>query len=266
MLPMNAIQHQPTPDDYLRMILHKYHVNHGANSLVDSAAKLIVPIIVQWSRITNIELVNVYFSGSFSKGTAIKGGTDVDFLISISSRTSYQLGYIYNSLHAFLVSKGYAAKKQNVSIGISISNVNIDLVPAKRQNQFGNDHSLYCRRTDSWIKTNIIAQHNYVIDSGRLDEIRLTKIWRNSHGLVFPSFCLELAVIEALYHQRSGQLASNFMMIMDYLACNSLNHRLIDPGNSNNIVTDELTDNDRMNISNIAYVSRRKPYWESIVW
>ena len=62
--------------------------------------------------------------------------------------------------------KGYAPKRQNVSIKVWVGGYDVDLVPGKRQEYFGDDHSLYRRRADTWIKTNVQTHINHVIAAG----------------------------------------------------------------------------------------------------
>jgi hypothetical protein len=66
----------------------------------------------------------------------------------------------------------------------------VDLVPGKRQNSYGNDHSLYRRRADTWTKTNVVTHINRVILNGRLAESRIIRLWRSQKSLDFPSFYL----------------------------------------------------------------------------
>ena len=104
---------------------------------------------------------------------------------------------------------GFSVRRQNVSIGIDYNSDQIDLVPARRQSQYGNDHSLYVSKKNSWIKTNIDTHISQVSNSNRLNEIKLVKIWRNANNLDFPSFYLELVVIDALYNRTTGATELN---------------------------------------------------------
>ena len=74
----------------------------------------------------------------------------------------------------------------------------MDLVPGKLQQGSTTYHSLWRRKAQTWTQTNIGLHVSTVRNSGRVNEIRLMKIWRQCHGLDFPSFYLELAVIRAL--------------------------------------------------------------------
>jgi hypothetical protein len=138
----------------------------------------------------------VHPSGSFAKGTANHSGTDIDLFISLKSDTTSTLKEIYSSLFNKVNAKGYAPKQQNVSINIRVGNYDVDLVPAKHQGGNSEDHSLYRRRADTWTQTNVVKHIAAVRNTGRISESRILKLWRTQKQLDFPSFYLELAVIE----------------------------------------------------------------------
>ncbi|MEM1393345.1 MAG: hypothetical protein AAGG00_08645 [Cyanobacteria bacterium P01_H01_bin.150] len=158
-------------DKYLQGIIYKYTLD---SSGAENAAKSLYRLIDIWA---NGYLIETKLSGSLAKGTAISLGTDADIFISLSSAIGYTLSLsdIYNSLYEKVISAGYTARKQNVSIGVNIGNYKIDLVPACRQSQYGNDHSLYKSKTNSWTQTNIDRHIYDVRNSNRLNEIKLTK-------------------------------------------------------------------------------------------
>lgn len=99
-----------------------------------------------------------------------------------------------------------------------------------------------------------------------MDEIRAIKIWRNLHQLDFPSFYLELTVLDALSGKSRNQLAANFLTVLEYLRDSLVNARVIDPANSNNTVSDDLSSAEKQVVANAAATSRNKPYWSDIIW
>ncbi|GAX45304.1 hypothetical protein NIES4075_63250 [Tolypothrix sp. NIES-4075] len=247
-------------DEYLQGVINKYTVDARSS---EAAANSIYGVIYSWG---NGCLNDAKFSGSLAKGTAVSLGTDADVFLSLSSTTLGTLSQIYNSLYNAVTDAGYTARKQNVSIGVNIGKYKIDLVPGCRQSQYGNDHSLYKNKTNSWTKTNIDIHIYTVINSNRIDEIKLTKIWRELHRLDFPSFYLELAVIDCLYGCRYGQLVSNFFSVLSFLQDKLQNRRYVDPGNSNNIISDDLSAYEKQLIAAQAQTSINKQYWREIVW
>ena len=183
-----------TGDHYLANILIREVVNTDVGSPVLAVQNTLLPTLREWG---GIYLLNVRPSGSFAKGTANHSGTDVDLFLSVAQNVPNTMKEIYESLFNKMLEKGYRPKRQNVSINICIGGYSVGLVPGKRQDNYSNDYSLYRRRADTWTKTNIITHINKVVQSGRAPEIRVLKLWRDQNGLDFPSFYLELTVMNA---------------------------------------------------------------------
>jgi hypothetical protein len=252
-----------TPDEYVRSVLARYLVATGPGSAAHNAGQGLYPHIAKWA---NQYLLGITFSGSYAKGTAIRGGTDVDLFISLRHETPENLRDIHRKLVKFLTDLGLSPKEQNVSVGVTFSGIRVDLVPAKKQSGNTSDHSLYRRKANTWTQTNVAAHISLVQGCGRRDEIRALKIWRQLHGLDFPSFYLELIVIRALYGQLKNQPSANILRVLNYLATNFETARVVDPANSANIVSDDLTAADKKRIAVQASNSIKEPNWGQIIW
>ena len=197
------------------------------------------------------------------KGTGNKSGTDIDLFISLSESTNETLKEIYDKLFAAMAS--YSPTRQNVSINVKVSGYSVDLVPGKRQGFLSNDHSLYRRKADTWTKTNVVTHINRVAGSGRVNETRIVKLWRNQKRLDFPSFYVEMTVIEALSGQIFGTLAENVWKVFQYLRDRFPNARVVDPANTNNIISDDLSAADKAKIKAAAEQALRATDWSQIV-
>ncbi len=182
-----------TADEYLFSILARETVDTSPTSPVWAARDTLLPLLREWG---NQFLQSVEPSGSFAKGTANTSGTDVDLFISLSPATPDRLKEIYEKLFRSLTEAGFDPRRQNVSIGVRVGAADVDLVPGKQQTWLTEDHSLYRRKADTWTKTNVKTHIAHVLQHRRLMETRILKLWRNQRGLDFPSFYLELAVIE----------------------------------------------------------------------
>jgi len=172
------------------------------------------------------------------------------------------LGEIYATL--FNAMAGYSPKKQNVSINVKVNGQDVDLVPAKRQGAWSHDHSLFRNRANTWTKTNISTHIAHVMASGRNAEIRVLKLWRNQKGLDFPSFYLEMTVINALTG-RNGGLAQNVWTALQYLRDSFTDAKVVDPANTNNVISDDLTDTEKQRIKKAAETALAAKYWKEIV-
>lgn len=202
---------------------------------------------------------------SFAKGTANRSGTDIDLFISLASQTTNTLKEIYESLYDRMKAKGYTPKRQNVSINVRVNGYDVDLVPAKRQDNYSDDHSLYRRKADTWTKTNVTKHITYVIRGGRLRETRIMKLWRNQKGLDFPSFYLEMTVIDALVGQPAGALGDNVLQVFKYLRDKFPNARVVDPANTNNVISDDLSAAERAKVKTAALDALNAKNWGEIV-
>jgi hypothetical protein len=251
-----------TPDEYLKSVLLKYSTSNGYEQNAAIVANDIARYIQEWA---GQYLVAIDYSGSYAKKTAIAGEADLDLLISLSSTTPHTLEEIYKNLYTYMNGKGFSTRRQNVSIGLSHMGCKVDLVPAKRQSQQGNDHSLYVSKQSTWKKTNVHNHISLVGNSSRIPEIKIIKIWRNIRSLDFPSFYLELVVLHALKNQLVGELGNNVWKVLTYLSNDFVNTRFDDPANSNNIISDLLTQKERQLISNYAKASLLAKTWEEIV-
>lgn len=245
--------------EYVNSVLKKYAVNP---SKATEYLNGFLPYITEWA---NGYLVDVKISGSSKKGTAVSNGTDVDLFISLTSTTNNTLNEIYESLFLYMAGKGFTARRQNVSIGIDYNSDQIDLVPARRQSQYGNDHSLYVSKKKSWTKTNIDTHISQVSNSNRLNEIKLTKIWRNANNLDFPSFYLELVVIDALYNCTIGATDTNFLKVLNFIVQSLENNVYYDPANTNNCISDQISASEKRKIANAAKISASQQNWKDVV-
>ena len=249
-----------TADEYLISILNKYEVNTAG---AVAAGNSILPTIQKWG---GDYLLNTEFSGSLAKGTAVSIGSDADIFLSLSSSINQTLEEIYDTLYNAVTNAGYIAKKQNVSIGVTSNGYSIDLVPGRRISQYGNEHSLYVRKLQSWKKADIKKHIAYVQGSNRLNEIKLLKIWRQLHKLEFPSFFLEMTVIDALAYAKYGDLANNFLKCLNFLKDNIKTVNYTDPANTNNCISDLCTATEKSTIANQASNSLSQQNWESVMW
>jgi hypothetical protein len=253
-------------DRYLRQLLSREAPASGAFGPGELEKMVISPLIQEWA---NGNLIDISLSGSAAKGTANKSGTDVDLFISLSPETPETLEEIYEKLDRKLRLAGYVTRRQNVSINVTILGSSVDLVPGRLQHFFLSDHSLWLSKGQTWRKTNINQHISLVRNSGRQEEIRVLKLWRDQWSLEFPSIYLELTVLAALGQRLAGApwgaLAANVSTVFEYLRDKFETAQVIDPANSNNCISDELTASEKKAVSVAAMTSRNLAYWRDIV-
>lgn len=247
-----------TADEYVSQILNKYAVSSQAEAYYTR----LEPYLRSWA---GAYLSRTFISGACAKGTAVKGSSDIDIFISLKPNYPVLNG-MYENLYQFAQNQGWSPRRQNVSIGIQYGGSKIDLVPGRLQEGYQNWHSLYKSKQTTWTQTNVDLQIKTVKDSGRTKEIRALKIWRNLHNLDFPSFYLELMVIEGLKYRPTNTLAENVLVALRYLADNIRTKSIVDPGNTANIISKDLSDVEKIVISVAASKSANEKYWERTIW
>ncbi len=140
------------------------------------------------------------------------------------------------------------------------------LISSQQNIRGGNseDHSLFRRRADTSTQTNVAKHIATVRNAGRISELRILKPWRNQKQLDFPSFYLELTTIAALSGAR-GTLSQNVWSALEYLRDRFPNARVVDPANTNNIISDDLSAADKAKIATAAGQALKATDWSQIV-
>ena len=179
-------------------------------------------------------LLSIKLAGSHAKGTDLRD-SDVDLFLNYSPDTPGPLSAIQTAL-----ADHFHGQIRNVAVRIAYKGLTVDLVPSR-------NNILWQARFNTSLKTDIDKQIRYVRNSGLIDEILALKIWRRRHALRFPSFLMELATIHAR--------PQDFRALLHFLATDFPTTRLLDPANSNNVVSDLLTDVEKLRISRRAAMS-----------
>ncbi|RYE44676.1 MAG: nucleotidyltransferase, partial [Hyphomicrobiales bacterium] len=210
---MTSVVSYVSPSDYLRAILEREAVDTSVNAPLRGLEAEVQALCEGWA---GRYLLEVYPAGSFEKGTANRSGTNIDFIVSLSPQTPFVIKQIYESLLSHLQRAGLEPERRTVSIGLTLEGATIDVVPAKRESLSNDIHEIYSARRMAAIKTNLNHHVLDVIESGRREEIRVLKLWRDQHALDFPSFYLELSTMAALRRRPLGELADNVWAALGY--------------------------------------------------
>lgn len=257
-------------DMYLYQILQKYAARDLSG--YSTALTQLGGVLRTWASSCYVNILN---SGSRAKGTAISLASDVDYLVSLTSNCNENQGglkSIYDSLYSKLNSSYQNVRKQNVSVRINLNGLEIDITPARKQPGNTNDHWLYVSKLNTGKQTNIQKHINDISQSGRTNEIKVLKIWRELNRLDFPSIYLEYLMINNILLNRStdaNNLANNVWHALSELAKstgNPLYFRVIDPANSTNILSELLTNVGKNKIIAQAQIATRQSNWNQIIW
>lgn len=252
-----------TSDQYVETILAKYAVPRGPMSPAEQLGTAVAGPLRSWA---GQQLNALHYSGSYAKETGVRGISDVDVFVSLKSDTTGTLGEIYEKLVSLAQNNGWSPRRQNVSVGVTVNGTRGDLVPGKVQPGYQNYHSLYLRKRNSWTQTNVVLHVDTVKNSGRLKEIRAIKIWRMLHGFDFPSLYLELFTIRSISGHSQSMLAENVLHVLRTIGTSLTSMRVEDPANTNNVLSEDLTQAEKQRIAAQAAQSSREQYWERIIW
>jgi hypothetical protein len=250
-------------DQYLLQVLAREAVDDAAGAPLRRLEAVIYRLCLDWA---GPDLVDVAPAGAFEKGTANLSGVPIDFLATVHAGAERPVGALYEDLFLALELAGHEPRERGVAIGIRLGAVPVDIIPAKRRPApFGEEHQLHSSRIRRPLFTNLGWHRHEVESAGRIDETRIIKLWRDQHGLDFPSLYLELTVIAALRGKPHGTLAANVWLVLGYLASLFVARAVIDPANANNIVSDELGAAEKQRIRAAALLSRSGRPWQDIV-
>ncbi len=252
-----------TADQYVEAVLAKYKVPRGPTSPAEQLGSAVAAPLRAWA---GQQLNALEYSGSYAKQAGVRGTSDVDVFISLKADTTNTLKQIYDGLYSLAQKQGWSPRQQNVSVGVTVNGTRGDLVPGKVQAGYQNYHSLYLRKRDSWIQTNVALHIDTVRNSGRLREIRAIKIWRLLHRLDFPSLYLELFTIQSLSGRSQSTLAENVLHALRTIGSSLASARIADPANTNNVLSDDLTRQEKERIATLASQTSQQPSWGSIIW
>ncbi len=251
------------PDEYVRSVLSRYDLPGGETSPAEIAAAELRTPLSEWA---GRFLLGIGFCGSYAKGTRVRGGADVDILVSLGPRTPLDVDKLYERLFDFLKRKGFKPNRLNVSIGLQHRGLNVHVIPARQEWGGSNDHRIFETEHRRVTRTNFDTHLKVVKESGFIDEIRLAKIWRNLRPLHLPSFCLELAVLDALQHNVPHHPSANMETVLLYFKDTLPNAPIRDPANFENRVSDDLLKHEKIAISDAAAESLKQGSWGKVVW
>ncbi len=253
---------------FLLQILQKYQARNIANN-VEAELK---GYINNWCQKCEPE---IFISGSRAKQTAISLASDYDYFVSLSSECNVNqkgIEAISDALHNHLKMKyPNNIRKQNVSTRISVAGLNIDITAGTRITGYQNYHWLYRSKDDSKKQTNAKKHIDDISNSGRTNEIRLIKIWRELNGLEFPSIYLEYLLIKKVLLNKStdiNNLTENITFIFQELSKNEGNplySRIEDTSNTNNILSDLLTQAEKVKITSAATTALQRN-WNQVFY
>lgn len=204
------------------------------------------------------------FNGSIIKGTSIQN-SDIDIQLRFKKATG-TIEQVFKKVYEFLNYELDDAtisnvRKQKHSIGITYD-VNgekhrIDIVPTRISKNASNDDYIYVNDTSlfgqpTFKKINPSKQLRVLNFTNQEKKVvRLLKMWKNENNIDIKSIYLELLVKRAF---QDGTLSRNIdkclLEVLNYIGENIHKIRIIDPANSNNVISDIISYDEKVSLSN----------------
>lgn len=228
-----------TPDEYLAEVLKNQTLKEGGDELeaLRSRREEIEKLVR--AAFEGADLTFRY-GGSKAKRTMIKSNYDLDLLVYFGkdeSGAGENLAEIYKNVMDALAKKYIVQPKTSalrilgLTDGSSVGDSHIDVVPGKYTGN-GDDVYLHVANGEkSRLKTNIQKHTDHISGSGKLDEIRLAKLWNHLRQMKVKTFVLELLVIKALVGCNEPALADRMVAFWQYLVDNAETLCVKDPAN-----------------------------------
>ncbi|GAB5566135.1 MAG: hypothetical protein Wins2KO_31980 [Winogradskyella sp.] len=256
---------------YLQQVLESYRMSHVADLMEKYIKKREVVKDVLVEKFKDQIVTRAINSGSYAKHDAINIKFDLDVCQPFKRNSFDTLEKMADAVFDFFNEEfedddlvKYKTRKQRVSTGITFvidgDEIQMDIVPGRELNVDDyvetNRLNLYVRpkllQPASTTQTNIQTHIDLV--KGKNAErsiIRLLKIWKtNKNNSRVKSFFVELITIKAFEKCKNVPtgLWEQLEMVLEFIRENAKTIRLEDPANTNNVVSDTMTDTEKENL------------------
>lgn len=206
-----------------------------------------------------------YYGGSYAKNTMIKASYDLDLVLYWPSDSPYSLESLYRAAEGVLDRNWRTVRKKKVGLELPFEgDFHIDVIPGKFSSKDENYAYLYNNKTGGRFQTSIYVQVDFVKKSGRQEVIRLIKLWKKRKNVPIKTFILESCIIEGCKGYDRSKLESQLLAAFNYLRDNIQNVRIEDPSNSNNIISDDLSKEQKNRVCNLAIQAIEAQNWSQV--
>lgn len=208
----------------------------------------------------------VYYAGSFGKKTMIRETYDLDIVIYWANDCGFTLQAIYDGVGQVLQKHWKCVNKKTVAWEVPFQGgFHIDVVPGRAIDASFNYANLYRTDTGQSFQTSIKTHINTIRNSGRRDAIRLMKLWRKRQNVPLKkTLALELITIDGCSGTPTADLEKQLLATFRYVRDNILTARLVDPANTNNVLSDEISYSDKLLIQAAAKAAVDAQYWSNV--
>lgn len=202
----------------------------------------------------------IRYGGSKAKGTMIKEAYDLDMTCYFphdDETAGETLKEIYENVESVLQDEYNTVRKPSVVRLVDAetsADFHVDVVSGRFVS--GKDGDVFLHRTTGdkeRLKTNLDVHIKYIRDSGVVDAIRLTKLWRERNHITVKTFGLELSVTKLLKGKKDKPLSDQLVHVWKQMRDNPNELSVKDPANpEGNDLSDLLNDSVRSHLASMA--------------
>ncbi len=201
----------------------------------------------------------IKYAGSREKGTMISEYYDLDVVCYFPSSDARTLKEIRESVASHLAKeyrlhhKASAERILDLKSASTPANYHIDVVPG-RFIEGSKDVFLHVAYGDKErMQTNLKTHITYIRDSGCVDIIRLIKLWACRNTIQIKSFILEIFIVRVLEGSKNkSKLKESIIEVFEAFKNNFETMKLVDPANSNNVVSTIMSDIEKATVKLFA--------------
>lgn len=195
----------------------------------------------------------------------VSGWVDLDLIIYFPNSDQFTARQMYEGVESRLKDLNYKTVRHNVAIRLAYDGFHVDVVPGRALDAIFYRANLYASERDTTKLTSLKAHIDLIRKGGNQDVVKVLKLWKRQRGLPIGSFVLELATISGLYGNRDQTWRAEFGRFFEWLQFHFSKARLVDPANSNNVVSDDLSALDKLRVQSAAALARSQGDWRRIV-
>jgi hypothetical protein len=207
-----------------------------------------------------------YYGGSFGKRTMIRARYDLDLVMYWPHTSNYSINGIYTAVGEVLKKNWKYVNSKTVAWELPFERgFHIDVIPGRALDAQYYEANLHRTDTGTTLKTSLKKHIDTVRNSGRIDVIRLMKLWKVRKNVPFKkNFLLELMTIDGCKGTQSDDLGRQTLAALRYVRDNIKTCSVRDPANSNNSLSDDLDASARAAIYQRADETIKATYWSQV--
>ncbi|MHA2179982.1 MAG: SMODS domain-containing nucleotidyltransferase [Promethearchaeota archaeon] len=207
---------------------------------------------------------SMFMAGSFKKKTMIKRHYDLDMFIIWKPEfiPLNEIKDLFYMVRDALNTNWARVEKKRVGWRIPFENeFHVDVIPSIEDENDSTFSYLYNCYEKTMLKTSMQVHIAFIEKYDCRDVIKLLKLWKYRRKVPIKTFLLEIIIHLASFNFKSESLSDQLEAVFEYIANNIVNKPFYDPANSNNIITNNLTLEEKYEIRDKANNALNRECW-----